>query len=114
MNFFEMIAAVFGGSLFGSFLGPLLLDKIQKRSHRKDWEEPRIALLKALFSEVDMPVISVSDLAIRCGCDQRQTRDLLVKIGAFGTMMSNGEEGWCLDKGRLKFHPINIDRPQSS
>ena len=110
MSVVQMISAVFGGSLFGSFLGPMFPEIFRRRSHTKVWEQPRLVILNEFFVQVEAPVIALDDRAIRCGCSPDQTRELLVRMGAVGTTMSNGKEGWCLDQNRMTFSTKNIDR----
>lgn len=62
-----------------------------------------------IFDDVEVPVISLSDLTCACGATKQETREVLVSIGARGTTMSNGQEGRYLDRQRIKFHANNID-----
>ena len=108
-----IVAGVFGGTFFGSFLGPILLDEFRSFRRRVVWVNPRLKLIRELFDEVEAPVVSLSDVAIRCGCTLEEARDLLVEAGGRGTTMSNGQEGWCLDTTRWQFSAHNIDRARS-
>ncbi|WP_141400049.1 hypothetical protein [Cereibacter ovatus] len=110
MTLLQVVTAVFGGSFFGSFLAPLLLEVLRKRANEREWVKPRLQLLRAMFLRVEAPVISLFDLARCCGCHEDKTRELLVKLGATGTTMSDGQEGWCLDTKRWIFNSTDMDK----
>lgn len=108
-NAVGVIAAVFSGSFFGSFLGPLLLDEWKAWRRKRHWLKPRQTLANELFEAIEGPVISLDDLRIAIGCDAQEAREVLVSMGARGTTMSNGMEGWFLDRSRTLFSSTNID-----
>jgi hypothetical protein len=113
MNWFQLLAAVFGGSFFGSFLGPVLLDTWKSHQRKRSWVEPREKLIRELFRESNAPVISLNDICVASGTNQVEAREVLVGLGARGTTMSNGLEGWYVDRHRVIFTNTNIDHSDS-
>ncbi|GKY86436.1 hypothetical protein [Sinisalibacter aestuarii] len=110
MSFYEMIAAVFGGSLFGSFLGPLLLENIREKRHRNRVVKPAERLLLSAFESTDAPLLRLKDLAVRIGRSEQETREILLGIGAAGAIMTDGNEGWYLLSNPIPYVTKNIDR----
>lgn len=89
-----ILVAVFGGSFFGSFLGPLLLE--EWRNLRRD--RPRIKvrkkLTRELFEKSSAPLIGLDDISRTIGSDYVETREVLVSMGAMGGKLPDGQEAW--------------------
>jgi hypothetical protein len=97
----EAILAVFGGSFFGTFLGPVLVDEWRRYRHYRTRLTPRQPLIRKYFEASPAPVIALRDLSRAVGLSDEECRDLLVSMGAIGATLENGEEGWCMNPTQL-------------
>jgi hypothetical protein len=99
------VFSVFIGSLAGTFLGPVLLEEWRTAKGRK-LKARRKQLIRQIFSDSELPCFSLSGIRVACGCDEDTARELLLEMGAQGTMMKNGEEGWFFDRNRMKITTV--------
>jgi hypothetical protein len=105
----SLLAVIFGGTFFGSFLGSLLLDEWKRYRERTEWLRPRQVIAKDLFSKSGMTTISLSDLARAFGCEPHEARRVMIFLGGIGTVMADGNEGWLIDRTKAVVVPRILD-----
>ncbi len=97
----DVLIFVFGGTFFGAFLGPLLLDEYRNFREDKNWKRPRKALLlEKLEKAPGQGWVSIDVLCRLTGTTEDQCRTLLIEIKARGGTMKSGREGWALIRRR--------------
>ena len=93
----EVLIFVFGGTFFGAFLGPLMLDEYRNWREERLWKTPRKKLLRAkLESAPNQGWVSLEVLTRLTGTTEDQCRTLLIEIGARGGSLRSKKEGWAL------------------
>ncbi len=101
-----LIAAVFGGSFFGSFLGPVLYDQVKHFLHWLRWKNPRKKLLKARLTKASGEGwVTIEVLSRLIGTSCEDCRDLLIDIKARGGTIKDSKEAWAL----ISRQPLNKD-----
>ncbi|KIC38448.1 hypothetical protein RA27_18505 [Ruegeria sp. ANG-R] len=91
-----VLAAILGG-LVGGVIGPIVLDEYKSKKHRKEWKEPRKALLKSMLEDPKYRFKSIEKLSRTIGCTPDETRTLLIELKARGARMKKSKkEGWAL------------------
>ena len=104
----ELLAVVFGGTFFGSFLGPLLLDEYRRLQRSRRWLRPRQATVKMLYAQSGLIKLSLRDIAKAIGLSDEDAREVLISLNGVGTTMDNGQEGWILDRTKIEIRPRQI------
>jgi hypothetical protein len=93
----QILAFVFGGTFFGAFLGPLLLEEYRAYRGNHRWRNPRKTLLEQkLKSASGQGWVSIENLARLIGTSEDECRTLLIEIKARGGTLKSGQEGWAL------------------
>ncbi len=91
-----VLAAICGG-LIGGILGPIILEEYRAWKHKKDWKEPRKALLRSMLKDSKYKFKSLERLSRTIGCTEDETRSLLIELGARGAILKKSKkEGWAL------------------
>jgi hypothetical protein len=97
----EAILAVFGGSFFGTFLGPVLVEEWRRYRKHQSRVSPRLPLIRTYFEASPGPIVALRDLSRAAGCSENECREL-IGMGAIGATLDNGEEGWCMNPAQLR------------
>ena len=101
---FQFTVAVFGGTFFGSFLGPILLEEWKLWQKKRRWQKPREKIIQLIFSQPGFTFVSLDDIARAIGSTHEDTRAILISMDALGGTLQNGQEGWILDRTKASFH----------
>ena len=97
----ELLAVVFGGTFFGTFLGPLLLDEYRRIQRVRRWLRPRQNTVMMLYQKSGMVTLSLGDIAKAIGLGEEEAREVLFSLGGVGTTMVDGAEGWIIDRDKI-------------
>ena len=98
----EAVFAVFGGSFFGTFLGPVLVEEWRRYRHHRSRVAPRLPLIRKYFEASPGPIVALRDLSRAAGRSEDECREILVGIGAIGATLDDGEEGWFINPAQLR------------
>lgn len=90
-----LLLALVGGIL-GGIISPLVVELIRRRHREKTWARPRKELLLKMLTNPKWKRRSLVWLTTVTGTTEEECRTLLIELGARGTTMDSGDEGWAL------------------
>ena len=93
------------GALLGGLLSPIALEEYRLWRRERKWAKPRKDKLKELLNRYDFRTLDM--LCLVTGTTEDECRTLLIELGARGSRLASGKEGWTL-------HPIGVDLKKES
>ncbi|WP_155773870.1 hypothetical protein [Rhodovulum sp. MB263] len=100
----ELFIAILGG-LIGGVVAPIVLEEYRTWKRERKWAAPRKKKLSELLNRQNFRTLEM--LCLVSGTTPEECRTLLVELGARGSLLKGGKEGWTL-------HPIGSFEEKTS